>query len=119
MKKRYDSNDGPLGKAPNIGVGVSDAFILTISLIGFVFLGWTIYSIILAKTKTARELEAEDQDVSYEDRLAQADVSTLNRSQRRARARIMMKKNRLANTNQNNLVHPIEVVGDGNEQQQH
>ena len=118
MKKRYDSNDGPLGKAPNIGVGVSDAFILTISLIGFVFLGWTIYSIILAKTKTARELEAEDQDVSYEDRLAQADVSTLNRSQRRARARIMMKKNRLANTNQNNLVHPIEVVGDGNEQQQ-
>ena len=118
MKKRYDSNDGPLGKAPNIGVGVSDAFILTISLIGFVFLGWTIYSIILAKTKTARELEAEDQDFSYEDRLAQADVSTLNRSQRRARARIMMKKNRRANTNQNNLVHPIEVVGDGNEQQQ-
>jgi hypothetical protein len=118
MNKRYDSNDGPLGKAPNIGVGFSDAFILTISLIGFVFLGWTIYSIILAKTKTARELEAEDQDVSYEDRLAQADVSTLNRSQRRARARIMMKKNRRANTNQNNLVPPIEVVGDGNEQQQ-
>ncbi|MGK3746121.1 MAG: hypothetical protein ACI8RD_006338 [Bacillariaceae sp.] len=118
MKKRYENNDGPLGKAPDIGVGVSDAFILTVSLIGFVFLGWTIYSIILSKTKTARELEAEDQETSYEDRLAQADVSTLNRSQRRARARIMMKKNRLANTNQNNPVHPIEVVDDGDEQQQ-
>jgi hypothetical protein len=93
---KYDANDGPLGKAPEISVGVSDAVLVAVSSIGFAFLAWTVYSIILTKVKSARELEqdAEEFEKSFEERLAQADVSTLNRAQRRARARHIMKQQR-------------------------
>jgi DDRGK domain len=89
-----DSNDGPFGKAPNINVGVSDAFLLFVSSIGFIMLAGTMYSIILTRLKSAKEIEQMEQDLDYNQQLANADVTTLNRAQRRARARHIMKQQR-------------------------
>jgi hypothetical protein len=67
---------------------------LTISLAGFVFLSMTIYSIIITRLKSAEESAEDEQNLDYNEKLANADVSTLNRSQRRARARHLMKQRR-------------------------
>lgn len=92
----YGENDGPLGKAPDISVGVSDAVILAVSTVGFCMLAYSIYTIVLAKLKTAEELEkeAKEREKTYGEQLAEADVSTLNRAQRRARAKHIMKQQR-------------------------
>ncbi|VEU33344.1 unnamed protein product [Pseudo-nitzschia multistriata] len=92
----YGPNDGPLGTAPDISIGASDALLLGVSFAGFLALAWSVYSIVLTKLKTARELleEEEEREISYDERLAKADVSTLNRAQRRARARHIMKQQR-------------------------
>jgi hypothetical protein len=87
-------NEGPLGKAPDISVGVSDTVLLLVSGAGFVFLAVTIYSIVLAKLKSSEEIEEEGKEFNYDEKLANADVSTLNRAQRRARARHIMKQQR-------------------------
>ena len=94
--REYGENDGPLGRAPDISVGVSDAVILGVSAVGFCMLAWSIYSIVLAKLKTRQELEkeAEEKEISYGEQLTRADVSTLNRAQRRARAKHIMKQQR-------------------------
>jgi len=92
----YGANDGPLGKAPDISIGASDAVLLAVSALGFFMLAVSVYKIVLAKLKTAEELEqeAKENEISYGERLAQADVSTLNRAQRRARAKHIMKQQR-------------------------
>lgn len=92
----YGANDGPLGKAPDISIGASDAVLLAVSTVGFLMLAVSVYKIVLAKLKTAEELEleAQEKEISYGERLAQADVSTLNRAQRRARAKHIMKQQR-------------------------
>ncbi len=94
--QEYDTNSGPLGKAPEISVGASDSLLLIVSGFGFLFLAWTVYSIIITKVKSAGELQAEweEHELGYGEQLAQADVSTLNRAQRRARARHIMKQQR-------------------------
>lgn len=94
--REYGTNDGPLGKAAEISVGASDSLLLIVSGIGFLFLAWTVYSIIITKVKSARELQAEraEHELGYDEQLAHADVSTLNRAQRRARARHIMKQQR-------------------------
>lgn len=99
QQERYEKNNGPLGRVPEVSVGASDRLLLVVSGIGFVFLAWTVYSIILTKVKSARELrddEGRGGELGYDQRLAQADVSTLNRAQRRARARHIMKQQRRA-----------------------
>ncbi|KAL3903581.1 MAG: hypothetical protein SGILL_010390 [Bacillariaceae sp.] len=90
----YAKNDGPLGKAPDISVGASDKVLLGVSIVGFAVMAYTVYSIILTKVKSSKEIEDEEKNVSFEDRLAQADVSTLTRAQRRARARHIAKQQR-------------------------
>ena len=110
-----NNNDGPLGKAPEINVGVSDSIIIGVSMIGFCFLAYTLYNIIV-KVKSSRELdiEGEENEKSFEELLAQADVSTLTRAQRRARARHIMKQQRRAAGDE------VQAVdGDGDEQQEH
>jgi hypothetical protein len=104
MNNNYNNNnnnDGPLGKAPEINVGVSDSIIIGVSLVGFCFLAYTLYNIVI-KVKSSRELESEDLEgeKSFEEMLAQADVSTLTRAQRRARARHIMKQQRRAGDDQ-------------------
>ena len=99
----YGENDGPLGMAPDIDVGFSDAVLLAVSFVGFCMLAASVYSIVLAKLKTAEELQAEEEarEISYDERLARADVSTLNRAQRRARAKHIMKRQRRLGEPQN------------------
>eukprot|EP00980_Cylindrotheca_fusiformis_P008562 scaffold1820_cov129-Cylindrotheca_fusiformis.AAC.3 len=88
------NSDGPLGNAPDIGVGASDAALLIVSGAGFIFLAVTIYSIVLTKLKSSAEIEEEERELDYNEELANADVSTLTRAQRRARARHIMKQQR-------------------------
>ena len=87
------TSDGPFGKAPEINVSVSDSILLVVSSVGFVILATTIYSIIITRLKTAQEID-EDEETDYDEKLTNADVSTLNRAQRRARARHIMKQQR-------------------------
>ncbi|CAJ1969470.1 unnamed protein product [Cylindrotheca closterium] len=86
------ANEEPLGPAPQFDVGFSDSIILIVSIIGSVILAVTVHSIVLTKLKSAEEIE--DEELTYEDQLVNADVSTLNRAQRRARARAIMKQQR-------------------------
>ena len=58
--------------------------VLVVSFGGFIFLAFTVYSIVLTKLKSRKEIEEEEQELNYEERLVAADVSTLNRAQRRA-----------------------------------
>jgi hypothetical protein len=79
-----------------VGVGFSDAILLTVSIVGFCMLAVTIYSIIVVRIKTKEEIEKEElaEGDHYDELLAKADVSTLTRAQRRARARAIMKQQR-------------------------
>jgi hypothetical protein len=87
-------SDGPFGSAPDVGVGFSDGALLVVSGIGFLVLSVTLYSIVITKLKSADEIEEEEKDLNYDEKLANADVSTLTRAQRRARARYIMKQQR-------------------------
>jgi predicted DNA-binding transcriptional regulator len=91
-----DRNDGPLGKAPDISVGASDRLLLGVSAIGFGMMAYLVYNILLSKVKSAREMRDEERErqITFEERLTRADVSTLTRAQRRARARVIMKQQR-------------------------
>jgi hypothetical protein len=89
-----DGTDGPFGQVPEITVGVSDKIILAVSVVGFIMLSMTMYSIIIMRLKTAEEVAEAEGGLTYDEKLANADVSTLNRAQRRARARHIMKQQR-------------------------
>mmetsp|Transcript_20962 Transcript_20962/g.39808 ORF Transcript_20962/g.39808 Transcript_20962/m.39808 type:complete len:314 (+) Transcript_20962:96-1037(+) len=93
-------SDGPFGTAPDIGIGFSDAALLTFSFAGFGFLAYSIYTVVLLKLKNRQELGADYEDKElekkYEEQLTEADVATLSRAQRRARARQIMKQQRRA-----------------------
>jgi hypothetical protein len=102
-----DSN-GPFGDGAEIGVGFSDAAILVVSVLGFCFLASTIYSLILLKVQSREEFDkAEEEKLDYDELLDRADVATLNRAQRRARAKNIMKRQRR-----------MAPVDGGNEQQE-
>jgi hypothetical protein len=79
---------------PSADVGFSDRVLFTASVTGFCILAVTIYKIIISRVKSSDEI-AED-DLSPEELLTRADVSTLNRAQRRARAKAIMKEQRRA-----------------------
>mmetsp|Transcript_2619 Transcript_2619/g.7688 ORF Transcript_2619/g.7688 Transcript_2619/m.7688 type:complete len:332 (-) Transcript_2619:410-1405(-) len=82
----------PQGEA---SVALSDKTLLAVSLAGFIVLATTVYILIIRPNLSAEALEeGEGGGVNYDDELDNADVRTLNRAQRRARARNRMKKNR-------------------------
>jgi type IV secretory pathway VirB10-like protein len=112
MPSQENNNDAPFGKVPEISVGVSDAILLVVSAIGFVMLAVTIYSIVLTRLKSAHEIEQEERELNYDERLANADVATLNRAQRRARARHIMKQQR-------RIVAPAVGGGDNDNDGEH
>jgi hypothetical protein len=88
------TSDGPFENVPDIGVGFSDMVLLIVGGIGFIVLAVTAYSIVITRLKSSKEIEEEEEELNYEDRLVNADVSTLNRAQRRARANYLMKQKR-------------------------
>lgn len=85
---------------PEIGVGASDSILIAVSGVGFCFLAWTVYYYIIPKLKTAHDLRVDvdenGNEITYDEKLARTDVSTLNRAERRARARYIMKQQRKA-----------------------
>ena len=89
-------SDGPFGTAADIGVGFSDTALLAVSVLGFVMLTVTMYSIIVLRLQSRNEFEQNEQnkDMEYDAKLEHADIATLNRSQRRARAKAIMKRQR-------------------------
>ena len=88
------SSEGVFGQVPEYDVGASDTLLLSISIFGFVVLAYSIYSIVIMRLKTAEEVAEDDGELTYDEKLANADVSKLNRAQRRARARHIMKQQR-------------------------
>lgn len=74
-------------------VALSDKTLLAVSLAGFVVLATTVYILVIRPSLTAEEIDDEGTH-NYDDELDHADVRTLNRAQRRARARNRMKRNR-------------------------
>jgi hypothetical protein len=88
------TDNNPFGSSAEIGVGFPDAVLLAASLTGLAILATTVYSIVMVRLKSAKQLEEEGE--SYDQSLTHADVSTLNRAQRRARARAIMKQQRRA-----------------------
>lgn len=83
----------------NTAIGFSDRIILTVSIGGFLFLAVTIYHIAMLhyQSGSVNAMNKENVDANYEENLANADVSTLTRAQRRARAKIIMKQTRRQN----------------------
>ena len=79
-------------------VPFSDSLLLTVSIAGFCVLAVTIYRIILARTGKDHHhsIDGDETELSLEEQLLRADVSTLNRAQRRARAKAIMKEQRRA-----------------------
>ncbi|CAB9507853.1 expressed unknown protein [Seminavis robusta] len=91
-----------------VTVGFSDGTLLAISVFGFAVMAFVVFSIIISRVKSADELEKgeADTDLNYEEELLRADVASLNRAQRRARAKALMKRER-------------RVVGDEQQLPQH
>ena len=81
-------------------VPFSDSLLLTVSVAGFCVLAATIYRIILARTGNDHHhyngSTGDETELTLEEQLLRADVSTLNRAQRRARAKAIMKEQRRA-----------------------
>ena len=81
-------SDGPFGIVPDIGVGFSDTALLVVSVLGFVMLTVTVYSIIMLRLQSRDEFEQNEQnEMDYDTKLEHADIASLNRAQRRARAK--------------------------------
>jgi DDRGK domain len=75
-------------------VGLSDRILVGISIVGFTTLVYFLHSIVLAR---GGNVDGDDDDgLSENERLVRADVTTLNRAQRRARAKAIMKDQRRA-----------------------
>ena len=79
-----------------VGVGFSDRTLLFVSVMGFGFITVVVYIMIVSRTKSADELDEYEGNVDYEEALLRADVANLNRAQRRARAKALMKRQRRA-----------------------
>lgn len=90
---------------------MSNQSLVIISTVGFGFLGLAMYFVLRQLSATAEENEIEERD--YDEILEQSDVATLNRAQRRARAKYRMKNTRRAAVP--GQQQPIANEGDGPE----
>lgn len=91
-------SEGPFGpdiRETNVAVGFGDTALLIVSLVGFAMLASVMYSLILLKVQSREDFDkAEDETLDYDEKLEKADIATLTRAQRRARARNIMKRER-------------------------
>jgi len=87
------ADDGPFESGASIGVGFSNTALLAVSVCGFLFLAFTVYTMMLSRLKSDEELEAEARaEMDHDEYLLRADVATLNRAERRARARAIARR---------------------------
>lgn len=96
MTRDPDFSIPPETQGDASAVALSDKTLLVVSLTGFIVLATTLYFVLIRPSKCADELDDREggSGINYDDELDHADVRTLNRAQRRARARNRMKKNR-------------------------
>lgn len=105
----------------NVTGGLSNTIIMTTSFVGFITLFAAIAIIFLRSPANAPDNDGEDGHANnghqrtYGDELEEADVSTLNRAQRRALAKHRMKKMRRIEP----IVHDNAVDGAANEEGNH
>ena len=78
-------------KQEELGLGFSHRTILYVSIAGFLLLSFLIGFVLYKSPKPEND---DDENEDYDQKLERADVATLNRAQRRARAKHRMKKNR-------------------------
>lgn len=90
MSTRYDRND-------NYNVVLSNQTILILCTIGFASLGIAVYFLILRHVPSSSDDNGDEALQDYDEFLDQSDVGALNRAERRARAKLRMKKARRAN----------------------
>ena len=109
-------------KHKEVGLGFSHRTILYVSIAGFILLSMLI-GFVLYKSPKPDNDDEENED--YDQKLERADVATLNRAQRRARAKNRMKKNRRIAPLAQPTHHDIDDEGnlivldqDDNDQQQ-
>lgn len=99
MSFAYRNEDGTPNYTANItGVAFSNQTILIVSTLGFGALGLVLFLILRHLSPTAGD-DHDEQDQNrdvYGEMLDQSDVATLNRAQRRAKAKFRMKKARRA-----------------------
>jgi len=98
-----------------VGVGFSDRTLLFVSVMGFGFITVVVYIMIVSRTKSADELDEYEGNVDYEEALLRADVANLNRAQRRARAKALMKRQRRAAPTNTALGDHLNEPHDGEE----
>ncbi len=107
------------------GIALSDRAVIIISTIGFASLGIALYVLILRRGGDDDGLDDDREGVrrrrgergqgnvdDYGEILAQSDVATLNRAQRRARAKFRMKKARRAAAPNQQFVEDVEGAAD-------
>jgi hypothetical protein len=81
----------------DVSIGFSDRIILSVSIVGFTALVYIVHSLMgFGSTKNSSSSSCDDDGLTDDERLARADVNTLNRAQRRARAKAIMKLQRRA-----------------------
>lgn len=112
---------GPFGENVEVGVGFSDTALFIVAVAGFLLLACVVYIVMITRVKAVEELEREEmKNLDYEEHLANADVSTLNRAERRARARVLMRRNRRVDVTEGEdgeELHPNEPVKSRKERQ--
>jgi phage-related minor tail protein len=111
MTAFYGNTGIPFANNAEIGVGFSDAALLAASVMGFLILASTVSSTVVMRLKSSKEAEKEQRAGrnDYEQQLVHADVSTLNRAQRQARARAILKQQRRALINEDHSDDELDV----------
>eukprot|EP00581_Thalassiosira_minuscula_P017169 CAMPEP_0183722868 /NCGR_PEP_ID=MMETSP0737-20130205/14696_1 /TAXON_ID=385413 /ORGANISM="Thalassiosira miniscula, Strain CCMP1093" /LENGTH=297 /DNA_ID=CAMNT_0025953113 /DNA_START=15 /DNA_END=905 /DNA_ORIENTATION=+ len=95
---RLHDDDEPSYTYNITGVAISNQSILILSTVGFGLLGFAVYFLILRRVSGTDDRDDDENDGAdvYGEMLDRSDVATLNRAQRRARAKFRMKKARRA-----------------------
>lgn len=119
MPESMDAQDDPFeySASPEVGVGFSDRALLWVSVVGFGALSLIVYCIIIARVKSTEEVEklGADDELNYEEELLRSDVTKLNRAQRRARAKALMKRQRRAEGGDDVAQHNNDDDNDDND----
>jgi len=112
------SSDGPFGDFGDTNVGFSGSALVTVSLVGLCFLGFTVYNIMVLRLKTREEIEDDEGNsaADYEERLVRLDVAGLSRAERRARAHAIMKQQRRIQPPRQNEQQQEGADNDGGQQ---
>ena len=104
----------------DIGIGFSDRILLGVSIVGFTALVYFVHSLLSGLRSNNMDDDYLDGGTEEERLIRCADINTLNRTQRRARAKAIMKEQRrvqnptldvVADDINNNMEHENGAVG--------